>query len=404
MVLQRPRSSSSISRQYHRLAHQERFSVTDAVQLKLKLQALDHALSSLSSSNRQGRVHVTQIADACQPRPFHEAVYVDGSEEFYLLVKAVSRPDLIPNVYMEAYTAVLHGRPYLNHDKVSDFTKGVDPTFSEIRLLLAGIDALCETELAAAFSRLEDQVQPFPLLQLPAELRLQVYSYLLPRESHIALLQQPHRDHRPPRLRLDIMRANKQLHDEVAKYLYENRTLFMVAARNSQSQTLSDEYMLRYYETLASMPTQTRLRFKKLEIQIGHLVSQPSAPRRYTDVPSVSDPMRHILALLPNLDTVVISFQSLLYTSVSTHRIVRERAETAEWLMKYIPASVSILWDLARAFAFPSKSEEQPMWQTIQARGVIKMGHSVFTQLECVRSSYSEQKQFKLLGLFRRSD
>lgn len=244
------------------------------------------------------------------------------------------------------------------------------------------------------------KVKPFPFLQLPAELRLHVYSYLLPREPHIALLHQPHRDHRPPRLRLDIMRANKQVHNEVVEYLYEKRTLFMIVARDRESPTLTNEYLSRYYETLASMPTQTRQHFTKLEIQIGYLSSQTFTAKRHTHVPSVSDPMSHILFLLPNLDTVVISFQSLLYTSVSTHRIVRERTQTAEWLIKYIPESVNVVWDLARAFAFRTKLDEQPMWRTIQARGEINMGHSVFTQLECVRNSYAEQKQLKSLGSF----
>ena len=196
------------------------------------------------------------------------------------------------------------------------------------------------------------------------------------------------------------MRANNQVHNEVAKYMYENRTLFMIAAHDRASQTLSEAYISRYYETLASMPTHTRQRFQKLEIQIGYLSSQTFTPKRYPDVPSVSDPMRHVLLLLPNLDTIIISFQSLLYTSISTHRIIRERTETVEWLIKYIPRSVHIVYDLARAFTFPPKIEEQPMWQTIQVRGVIKMGHSVFTQLECVRNSDLEQKQFKFLDSF----
>ncbi|KAJ4375822.1 hypothetical protein N0V83_001099 [Neocucurbitaria cava] len=196
------------------------------------------------------------------------------------------------------------------------------------------------------------------------------------------------------------MRANKQVHNEVVEYLYEKRTLFMIVARDRESPTLTNEYLSRYYETLASMPTQTRQHFTKLEIQIGYLSSQTFTAKRHTHVPSVSDPMSHILFLLPDLDTVVISFQSLMYTSVSTHRIVRERTQTAEWLIKYIPESVNVVWDLARAFAFRTKLDEQPMWRTIQARGEINLGHSVFTQLECVRNSYAEQKQLKSLGSF----
>lgn len=155
MELYRPRSSS-IPRQYHRIPRLERFSVTDAVHLKLRLQALDAALSTVSPADDCAAI-VAAIADACQPRPFHETVYIDGSEQFYLVVKPLSRPDLIPEVYADAYTAVLLGRPFVNTFAVSDFSKGVDPTFSELRVLLASIDGLCETDLKGAFERLEDK-------------------------------------------------------------------------------------------------------------------------------------------------------------------------------------------------------------------------------------------------------
>jgi hypothetical protein len=150
--------SSSIPRQYHRIAeaerHEERFSITDAVQLKLRIQALDHALSSTSQENGSA-VDAEKFTDACQSRPFHETVYVAGSEEFYLVVKGLSRPDLIPDVYVEAYRAILQGRHYANSYKVTDFKKGVDPTFSEIRAVLHDIDRVCETDLEGAFSTLE---------------------------------------------------------------------------------------------------------------------------------------------------------------------------------------------------------------------------------------------------------
>ena len=146
--------SSSIPRQYHRnrATHDDRFSVTDAVHLKLRLQSLDNAISDESR-----KYDIKKVEEACQLRPFYETLspYVDGSEEFFLLVKSISRPDLIPDVYLEAYRAVLDRRPYLNLYKVSDFKKGVDPTFSEIRVLLSRIDAVCETDLGGAFSRLE---------------------------------------------------------------------------------------------------------------------------------------------------------------------------------------------------------------------------------------------------------
>jgi hypothetical protein len=129
------------------------------VHLKLQLQALDNALSNIRSEDYSD-VTVDKIIDACQSRPFHETVYVAGSEEFYLLVKGLSRADLIPHVYAQACISLLHGRHYANEFKVSDFNRGVDPTFSEIRPLLGDIDRVCETDLSATITRLEDAGKP----------------------------------------------------------------------------------------------------------------------------------------------------------------------------------------------------------------------------------------------------
>jgi hypothetical protein len=141
--------SSSIPRHYRRIPAQERFSVADAAQLKLKLQALDDKLHV--------NADVQTLKSACQSRPFHEEIYVDGSEEFFLVVKGIARADLIPDTYIEAYATLQQGRFPVNHFRVSDFTKGVDPTISEIRKLLGRIDDLCGTKLDSSLRTLEDQ-------------------------------------------------------------------------------------------------------------------------------------------------------------------------------------------------------------------------------------------------------
>jgi hypothetical protein len=156
----RNQRSSSIPRQYHRLGgaqrQDHRFSVADAVQLKLKLQALDRALSGTFTDQSYEHV-MANINEALHLQPPPGTVYVAGSEEFFLIVKSVSRPDLIPSVFAEASEAMLQGRPYVNRYNVSDFKKGVDPTFSEIRRLLPDIDRACETDLDGAVARLEAQ-------------------------------------------------------------------------------------------------------------------------------------------------------------------------------------------------------------------------------------------------------
>lgn len=148
MELYRPRSSS-IPRHYRQIPAHERFNVTDAAQLKLRLQALDDKL--------EPGVDIKSLEEACQSRPFHEEIYIDGSEEFFLLIRTITRADLIPDVYIEAYASLQQDRYPLNHYRVSDFRKGIDPTFSEIRLLLPKIDELCGTKLNESFHLLESR-------------------------------------------------------------------------------------------------------------------------------------------------------------------------------------------------------------------------------------------------------
>ncbi|KAH7392215.1 hypothetical protein DE146DRAFT_617778 [Phaeosphaeria sp. MPI-PUGE-AT-0046c] len=378
MELFRPRSSS-IPRQYRQIPAAERFTVTDAAELKLKLQALDDKL--------EPGVDAATLASACQSRPFHEEIYVDGSEEFYLLVKSITRADLIPQTYIKAYAAVQQGRFPLNHYNVSDFRKGVDPTFSDLRPLLSKIDQLCGTKL----------VKPFPFLALPAELANQVYSHVLPREPHIALLYQPLREHKPPRVRLDIMSANRQLHNETRKYFYENRTLFMLLARDKKSQMLSNEYISRYYETLAVMNAETRCLFTRLEVLVAHFSEQTFKPRQYQLVRSVADPMQHIVALLPNLTSIIITLgPTPIRPLPASLRVAQQRNETLEWFLKYIPPHVEILWEQSTIPA-PELSGDSQLRDIVDNIGSFIHGESATARLEASRRSMNKPDDWKEL-------
>ncbi|KAH8641481.1 hypothetical protein IG631_04422 [Alternaria alternata] len=132
-----------------------RFSVTDAVHLKLKLQALDNAVSRIRPENHD-QADIATITSACQTRPFEETVYVAGSEMFYLVVKGLARPHIIADVYAEAYKHVLQGRPYVNNYNLSG-CRGIDCVFSDVRTVLGDIDRVCDTNLEGAFAKLEER-------------------------------------------------------------------------------------------------------------------------------------------------------------------------------------------------------------------------------------------------------
>jgi hypothetical protein len=132
-----------------------RFSVTDAVHLKLKLQALDNAVSSIHPE-KHDEADIASITNACQERPFEETVYVAGSEEFYLVVKGLPRPHIIADVYAEAYKNVLQGKPYVNNYNLTG-SRGTCCIFSEVRTVLGDIDRVCDTNLEGAFAKLEER-------------------------------------------------------------------------------------------------------------------------------------------------------------------------------------------------------------------------------------------------------
>jgi hypothetical protein len=183
------------------------------------------------------------------------------------------------------------------------------------------------------------------------------------------------------------MRTNKQLHKEVTKYFYENRVLFLLVARDSKgSQLLSDEYLSRYYETLAVMNPQTRCLFTKLEVMVAHFSEQTFAPRQYQHVPSVADPMQQVIALLPNLATVVLSLGPTPLRPLRAQvRVAMQRNETLEWLLAYIPAHVEILWDKKTVPVSEDKWPESKLWDIISDRGSPMHGVSISVQIAAKR-------------------
>jgi hypothetical protein len=182
------------------------------------------------------------------------------------------------------------------------------------------------------------------------------------------------------------MRTNRQIYKEVTKYFYENRTLFMIVAREKDSQMLSNEYASRYYETLAIMNPETRRFFTKLEVCIAHFSEQTFASRRYLEVPSVSDPMRHIISFLPNLETVVIVLGTTPVRPLkAVVRIAMQRNDTLDWLLEYISPEVEVIWEQKRIPELEGQWNEFHLWNLIKSRGSLVYGTSITCQLYAKR-------------------
>ncbi|KAI4664100.1 uncharacterized protein J4E79_003601 [Alternaria viburni] len=352
----------------------ERFSLADAGHLKLKLQALDRAISSIRPHS-PSEDDITNVDDACKANPSGGSVYVAGSERFYLVVKGLTGPRATADAYAEAYKNVLQGRPYANKYKLSGW-EGPTPTFSEIRPLLRDIDIACETNLESAFAILEERAKPFPFLRLPAELRLHTYSFLLPPGPRIDL--DPSRQH-VTRPRLNIMRTNRQLHNEVRKLFYGNRRMFIQVGPGLMDKELAIKYdhgLKGLHMATTINPTALQL-LKELEFQFCKHMCGESYPSE-----SWMNPMGRIYYAL-KLERIRITFiKNDIYRlsaagstnpkGLESQRIQYEKLERfGRWFINQIPASVNVSWSREdAAIFFNSTAVEQRLYQAIQERAL----------------------------------
>jgi hypothetical protein len=134
------------------------FTVARAGFLQLKLQALDNALTRVPMDQHK-KLRLNDIVQSIHPR-----TYVSGSEQVYFLVKDLSWPSMIPQVFINAYEEVLSFRPFTNNYiqrpriglrplSAMPVSSRFAPTFSAIRPLLREIDASCHTKLSNFFDQ-----------------------------------------------------------------------------------------------------------------------------------------------------------------------------------------------------------------------------------------------------------
>lgn len=155
--------SSSIPRNFIRRRREYDVDFTEATELLARLQALDALLRSCSVAQHR---ELDLDSFILSPSPLRASVSApvddddDRIEELLSLLskKRIRRPDSIPAVFVEAYTAVLAGRTYVNHTelKLDEWIKGRPCTCSEVIHALPEIDELLGTSLSEQFDVVHD--------------------------------------------------------------------------------------------------------------------------------------------------------------------------------------------------------------------------------------------------------
>jgi hypothetical protein len=349
-----------------------KFGLAKAGVLLRDLQALDQKLRITRLE-----LHPT-LASTDIPKPLiGPSAYVGGAEDVYRLVKHLPRPDLILSVYLDAYTSALRARPFTNTDNA--------PPFSAVCLLLPLLDEICATNLTSFYKAAEANVQPFPFLRLPTELRLCVYDYLIPNipyvsltpYTHLLLEYRPQQRNRSPCGDLALLHTCLQIYDESSKHVYLNRTLFLTLAHDPNARSLSDRHFVYRYEALLSLRPSIRTLFTHIEIEVGYLHRLLVHDRRYNDIQIPSHPtddaaLRAFFALLPNLESILLSFpiSILILSPKERPYFMAQREETLAWLRRCIPGHVRLRWDTTMYDPFD--------WQPdgIQRLGPIEHGDS----------------------------
>ena len=362
------------------------FTLAEAGVLVRTLQALDEKL----------RITRLELHPALKPADIptpstNSSTYIGGAQDVYQLLSHLRRPGLVPSVYLDAYTSALHARPFTNTDQAP---------FSAIRLLLPRLDDSCATNLTSFYQAAEANVQSFPFLRLPTELRLRVYDYLTPNTSYVELTPYSYFDsayhttsrqrNRSRRYDLALLRVSRKLNQEFIKHVHLNRVLFLTLAHDPNARPLSESHFVYRYEALLSLRPCIRALFTHIEIEVGYLHRLLVHERRYhhVQIPSHSTAdtaLRAFFALLPSLQSVLLSFPVTILSISSEERpyFKAQRRQTLAWLRRCIPQHVRLRWDTTLYDPF------RPQLDGTASLGPIEHGDSII-------SSYPNERSYGL--------
>lgn len=222
-------------------------------------------------------------------------------------------------------------------------------------------------------------------MRLPAELRLQVYDYLVPNKPFVRIRSKDaFMEVEEPPVHHGIMRASRTLHQETSRHFSNKPTLLIEACeepRRRQDQASFTKHTAEEYATLITgMSTEVRRNFARLEIRIisgVHDVSQDTERDNQN-----TSPLRQICAALPNLAIVVISFQRLEEWSRTNPGLAPRKfrgnhwnslTRTLEWIFAQLPSeSLRVAWDLTHFRGRLENSDAAQLRKTVMSECVMR--------------------------------
>lgn len=153
-------------------------------------------------------------------------------------------------------------------------------------------------------------------MQLPAELRFEIYDYLSPVHNIIRVFARDRHDSekRSP-VRLDIMRVSKALYKEAADRFFNGSTLYMEAYPDLRRAVWIHAYFTRtttieYVARVMRMSKAAKSRVAQLELRIFPEDAASPIDSFHAEQFDTSS-LRRIYTELPNLETILISFEKI---------------------------------------------------------------------------------------------
>lgn len=236
-------------------------------------------------------------------------------------------------------------------------------------------------------------------MQLPTELRLEIFDYLLPARTPLRVFskQQDSVKDRPP-IRLDIMRVSKALYKEAVDHFLDNSCLYLEAYPDLRrgiciQAHFTETTVIDYVARVMKMSYEARFKITRLEI---HIIPEDAASPINSYHPAQLDAssLRRMCAELLNLESVLISFEKMPQKMCLLGGRVRWPNETSfyngqrftlAWVHAQLPGKgPRVVWDLTHfrhsvgeAALLRTEILSQPMMRELLERdSALELGQS----------------------------